>query len=210
MNIEVLITYAFVSFFYVISPGPAVFLALHNGMTYDLKVLSISSFANICALFILSAVSISGLGVILATSSSLFMGVKIVGALYLLYLGVKQFRNAKKSKIIKEDKKDKKEHSSLHYFLEAFILAITNPKPIIFFIALFPQFLNLQSEILPQFFVMTGIFMFFSFISLFAYGYMAKKAKHLFNNERKMAWFHRVTGGIFIALGIALLQLKSV
>ena len=208
MNIEVFLTYAFVSFFYVISPGPAVFLALHNGMTQDMKTVSISSFANICGLFLLSAVSISGLGAILSTSATLFMGVKIIGALYLVYLGIKQFKQAKSLKIKEEH--TQKQESKKYYFTESFILALSNPKPIIFFIALFPQFLNLEANIMPQFFIMTGLFMFFSFLSLCAYGYLAKKARHLFLNKQKMTWFHRITGGIFIGMGITLLQLKSV
>jgi len=209
MNSDILFAYAFVSFFYVISPGPAVFLALHNGMTVDMRTVIVSSFANICALFILSSISMSGLGAILATSATLFTIIKIIGALYLLYLGIKQFKNAKESKIAKSYTQNKKEYSLIYYFTQAFLLAITNPKPIIFFIALFPQFLDLEQAVLPQFFLMTGIFMLFSFIILLTYGYAAKKAKHLFMQQNKMAWFHRVTGGIFILMGIALVQLKS-
>lgn len=210
MNIEVFITYAFVSFFYVISPGPAVFLALHNGMTQDMKTVAISSFANICGLFLLSAISISGLGAILSTSATLFLCVKIIGALYLVYLGIKQFKQAKKLKIQDENSQKKSQKSNKYYFMESFLLAVSNPKPIIFFIALFPQFLNLEKSIMPQFLIMTGLFMFFSFISLCTYGYMAKKARHLLLNKHKMTWFHRITGGIFIGMGITLLQLKSV
>jgi threonine/homoserine/homoserine lactone efflux protein len=208
MSYEVLVLYSAVAFFYIISPGPAVFLALTNGMVYNMKVVSISSFGNIIGLFLLSTVSISGLGAILTTSATLFMIVKIIGACYLVYLGIKQFRSANSLKL--EDLGDAKEHkkASTHFY-ESFFLASTNPKPIIFFIALFPQFLNLQSAILPQFFVMTGIFMFFSFCSLCVYGYLAKSAKVWFQNKNTMILFHRVTGGMFIGLGLALTQLKN-
>lgn len=209
MNQEILILYAFVSFFYIISPGPAVFLALTNGLVHNMRVVAISSFANILGLFLLSAISISGLGAILTTSASLFMIVKIIGAVYLIYLGVKQFRSASSFKL--ENEKDNTIHEKdlRTAFYESFFLAATNPKPIIFFIALFPQFLNLESAILPQFFVMTGIFMFFSFVSLFFYGFIAKSAKGWLRNKNTMIWFHRVTGGMFIGLGLSLTQLRS-
>jgi len=209
MNLEVLLVYSFVSFFYIISPGPAVFLALTNGMTKNMKVVSISSFGNIVGLFLLSAVSISGLGAILLASSGLFMIVKITGACYLIYLGIKQFKTAKISKISNLNQQKIENKKDRVYFMESFILAATNPKPIIFFIALFPQFLNLKADLVPQFFVMTGIFMFFSFVSLCAYGFISKSAKHWLNNESKMMWFHRITGGIFIGMGFALFQLKN-
>lgn len=208
MNLDVLLIYSTVAFFYIISPGPAVFLALTNGMVYNMKVVVSSSFANILGLFILSAVSISGLGVIILTSATLFMIVKFIGAAYLIYLGIKQFRNASTLKL-KKDKNIKLEKSVKGAFFESFFIAITNPKPIIFFIALFPQFLNLESSIAPQFFVMTGIFMFFSFLTLCIYGYLAKSTKKLFKKESFMIWFHRFTGGIFIGLGFSLTQIRN-
>jgi threonine/homoserine/homoserine lactone efflux protein len=199
--------YFFVSFFYIISPGPAIFLAISNGLTHDMKTVAISSFANIIGLFILSAISISGLGIILTTSSILFMSVKIIGALYLLYLGIKQFKNA--NSLIFDNKNDAKQ-SKKSFFAESFFLAITNPKPIMFFIALFPQFLDIKSDILPQFFILTSTFMFISFFSLLTYGFLSKNAKIYFNDKNKVAWFHKITGGLFIFMGLGLLQLKRV
>ena len=210
MSLDIFIMYFFVSFFYIISPGPAIFLAITNGLTKDMKTVAISSFANILGLFILSAVSISGLGVILTTSATLFMIVKIIGAGYLLYLGIKQFRSIGDTKLIDENTHRHNKRSSKEFFLESFFLAITNPKPIMFFIALFPQFLSIESDILPQFFILTGTFMFISFSSLCGYGFISKSAKKYFNDKNKMAWFHRITGGLFIIMGLGLLQLKRI
>ena len=209
LNLDILIVYSIVAFFYIISPGPAIFLAISNGMTQSMKVVAISSFANIVALFLLSTISISGIGAILIASSGLFLVVKIIGACYLIYLGVKQFQNAKSLNISKLVKQDKKVKGSWAFFLEAFLLAFTNPKPIIFFMALFPQFLDSNVALIPQFFLLTAIFMFFSFFSLFTYGLVAKSSKKLFSNHNRMQWFHRFTGGIFISMGVVLLQLKN-
>ena len=209
MNTDILLVYSLVAFFYVISPGPAIFLALSNGILHDMKMVMTSSFANILGLFILSAVSISGLGVILVTSSTLFMIVKIVGAMYLIYLGIKQFKSASSLKLNKEEVKIHNK-SLKKGFYESFFLAVTNPKPIIFFIALFPQFLDLNNSLMPQFFIMTGIFMFFSFSSLCVYGLIAKSTKEWFKKQNTMIWFHRVTGGLFIGLGLSLFKLRSV
>lgn len=208
MDLHILFLYSVVAFFYVISPGPAVFLAITNGLVHDMRTVTTSSFANILGLFILSSISISGLGIILLTSATLFMIVKIVGAGYLIYLGIKQFKSASSLKL-KKDENIKIEKSLKKTFLESFFLAVTNPKPIIFFIALFPQFLNLKSNITPQFFIMTGIFMFFSFFSLCIYGFVARSARGLFKKQNFMTWFHRITGGIFVGLGFSLLQIKN-
>ena len=185
------------------------FLALSNGLVYNMKVVVVSSFANILGLFLLSTISISGLGAILTTSSTLFMIVKVIGAVYLIYLGIKQLRNASTFKIHNDKNDHLKEKTLKTAFYKSFFLSVTNPKPIIFFIALFPQFLDLNNAIIPQFFVMTGIFMLFSFTILCIYGFIAKSAKRWLKNENTMIWFHRITGGIFIVLGLSLTQLRN-
>lgn len=209
MNFDVLLMYAIFSFFYIISPGPAIFLAISNGISANMQIVAISSLGNIIALFSLSSISILGLGVLLSASSILFIIVKIIGASYLIYLGVKQFRVATRTRALLKRKKKTSLRNKSDYFYEGFFLAATNPKPILFFTAIFPQFLDLESSLVPQFFIMTITFMALSFISLFSYGYISKSAKNLFTNHTGMAWFHRITGGLFIGMGFGLLQLKS-
>ena len=209
MNIDTLILYIIVSFFYIISPGPAVFLALANGMEGNLKSVMLSSLGNILGLFLLSSISIIGLGTLILASSTLFLIVKVIGAAYLMYLGVKQFRISKALSNPTDTTVTKTLKTGASYFIEGFILAATNPKPILFFIAIFPQFLDVKSSLIPQFFTLTIIFMSISFFSLFSYGFLAKSSKKLFSNKVGMKWFHRVTGGLFIGMGIGLLQLKN-
>ena len=183
-------------------------LAIINGMRANMKTVMLSSFANVLGLFILSTASIFGLGVLFKTSSNLFLLVKVVGALYLIYLGIKFLFN-KSSFDIDENTEKEKNKSKKSYFLESFFLAITNPKPILFFTAIFPQFLNMQNNIMPQFFILTGIFLLISFISLCAYAYLAKRSKKWLSNKNRLTWFSRITGGMFIGLGVGILQLKN-
>lgn len=208
MNTDLLLAYTVVAFFYITSPGPAVILAIVNGLKANMKVVILSSFANILGLFILSTASILGLGVLVKTSATLFMIVKLIGAFYLIYLGIKFFRNNTALQV-NENVSKELNRSYKSYFTESFILAVTNPKPILFFTAIFPQFLDIKSQILPQFFIMTFIFLFISFFSLCLYGYLFKKSKSWFCDKNRMNWFHKITGGIFIFLGIGLLQLKN-
>ena len=208
MNIDTLLIYTVVAFFYITSPGPAIVLAIINGMRANMKTVMLSSFANVLGLFILSTASIFGLGVLFKTSSNLFLLVKVVGALYLIYLGIKFLFN-KSSFDIDENTEKEKNKSKKSNFLESFFLAITNPKPILFFTAIFPQFLNMQNNIMPQFFILTGIFLLISFISLCAYAYLAKRSKKWLSNKNRLTWFSRITGGMFIGLGVGILQLKN-
>lgn len=209
MNIDIMVMYSIVSLFYIISPGPAVFLALANGMSANMKAVALSSLGNIIGLFFLSAISIIGLGSLILASATLFFLVKIIGAVFLVYLGLKQLKSSKalsNSELQTYVTEGRTHHS---YFFEGLFLAATNPKPILFFIAIFPQFLKIETPLIPQFFIMTTIFMTISFLILFSYGYVAKSAKTVFSNKIGMKWFHRVTGGLFIGMGFGLLQLKN-
>ncbi len=209
MNIDTLLIYVFVSFFYVISPGPAVFLAIYNGAVNGVKVVMISALGNILGLLFLSILSISGLSAILLTSATLFTLVKVIGASYLIYLGIRQFRNANKTSSFSNAQHDDNHRSLFAYFKEGFIVAATNPKPILFFTALFPQFLDVAQPIALQFSVMTAIFMFFSFVSLSTYGYLARSAKGLLSTNNNVKWFNRISGGLFIGMGTSLFYVKS-
>lgn len=209
MSAETLLVYAVVSFFYIISPGPAILLAIYNGLTGGVKCVMISALGNIIGLFFLSLISILGLGAILSTSSSLFILVKVVGAIYLVYIGVSQFTRKTLPCNVSDNYSSNKRRTKTAYFKEGLLLAVTNPKPIIFFGALFPQFINVSSPIAMQFIALTFIFMLFSFLSLSSYGYLARLAKGFIGKEENVKWFHRVTGGLFICMGAGLLNLKS-
>lgn len=209
MNYEILLLYSIVSFFYIIVPGPAIFLAIYNGISSGLHSVMASALGNIIGLMFLSALSISGLSAILMTSSTLFIIVKIIGAFYLIYLGYKQFRAGKNTSTNIKSTVTESTDSLLSFFREGLFVAITNPKPIAFFAALFPQFLDTDKPVFLQFAVMTLIFMFFSFLSLSTYGYLARRAKGLLASSGGIEWFHRISGGMFVGMGLGLFHIKN-
>lgn len=191
----------------ILSPGPAILLAISNSLQYGFKTVLLSSAGNIAGLLILSSAAVFGLGAVLETSTNLFLILKVVGALYLIYLGIKQWRS--KVNYFSEQQHKQKRKSKKTIFLEGFLIAITNPKAILFFTALFPQFIDLQSDLTPQFLIMTFTFMSMSFLVLSSYGLLAYKAKKWFSTNKRTIWFNRSIGSLFVLLGMALLQLKA-
>ncbi len=193
----------------VASPGPAILLAISNSVRFGLSKVFLSSLGNISGLFLLSVAAIFGLGAILKTSTTLFLIVKLIGAGYLIYLGVKQWRS--KANFFDEatfQTRPEKPKSSKRHFTEGFLIAITNPKAILFFTALFPQFINIKESLSIQFFIMTLTFMAMSFFALMTYGLLASKAKRWFAKGERTKWFNRVLGSVFISIGVGVLQLK--
>ena len=208
MEFTTWLLYMAVAIVAVISPGPAILLSISNSIRFGISKVVLSSFGNICGLLILSTAAIFGLGAVLKTSTTLFLIIKLIGAAYLIYLGIRQWR----SKINFFDGVEKgstQNKSNKRFFVEGFLIAMTNPKAILFFTALFPQFINTQQALIPQFLIMTFTFMAISFLTLVSYGLLAKKAKLWLSTGQRAKWFNRTLGSLFVLIGIGLLQLKA-
>lgn len=208
MHLHTLLAYTAVACVAILSPGPAIVLALRNGTAYGVRSVVWSALGNVTGLFCLSAASMLGLGVLLQSSALLFGALKIVGALYLFYMGAKQLLG-RSSAFAKLDSATAKAAMprAWHLYREAVLTAATNPKPILFFTALFPQFLDVQEPLLAQFFILTGIFGVLSFCTLIGYALLASRARALFARPSFAKWVNRSFGAIFIGFGATLLTL---
>lgn len=207
MSFELWLMFTTAAFINIISPGPAIILAISNGVSGGLRSVVASSLGNIAGLFIISSISMFGLGLILQASSLMFTVLKFIGAGYLIYLGIKKFRSADRFLAV-QSAIDNEVVIFSKKFKEAFLVAVTNPKAILFFIAFFPIFMDSSAPVIPQFMIMTFTFMVLSFLSLATYGAIAKTARGWFESPKVVKAFHRVTGGVFIGFGVALLQVK--
>ena len=125
----------------ILSPGPGVILTLSNAIRFGFSGAVGGIFGIAFGTFVVAAISATSVGVILATSTMVFSIMKYIGATYLIYLGVKLWRSSPVTMKMKNDLK-----KSLKFqFLEGFILQITNPKAVFFFMSIFPQFVDFTS-----------------------------------------------------------------
>lgn len=209
MNLETAVAFSAVAGIAVVSPGPAILLALRNGLSFGVRAVVWSSLGNIMGLFCLSAAAMLGLGLLLKSSALLFSVVKVLGAMYLFYIGLRHLLG--RASLLQVEASQAAERSAYRPFRlyrEALFIAAFNPKPILFFTALFPQFVDTREPLLPQFFILTGIFMLLSFITLVAYASLAARARQALQRPSFVTWVNRVFGSVFIAFGAALLALR--
>ena len=209
MDIHSVLTYTLVAAISIASPGPATLVALHNSVAYGAKSTLWSSLGNVSGLFCMSAAAMLGLGALIASSEIIFNAVKIAGAGYLFYLGAKHL--LKKEPVLSASSDGSPEgqmppRSKL--FKSAFLTAATNPKATIFFTALFPQFIDQSAALVPQFFILTLIFMALSLISLSIYALLASRAKGVLTRPAFTKWVNRVVGSTFIFFGSAILTMR--
>ena len=208
MTIHTWLAFCAVAAVNIFSPGPAILLAITNGATKGMLAAFVQALGNALGLFVVSLASIIGVGALLATSAKAFMVVKFIGAAYLIYLGIKQFR-ARNEPAFNPSATHNSAKSYGKTFSEGFMIAVTNPKAILFFIALFPLFLDQERSIAGQFIIMTISFQIISIISLTSYALLSRTAKSLFARPRFTKMFRTLTGGIFVSMGIGLLKVSA-
>lgn len=186
------------------TPGPAVVFAITNSALHGWKKAIFAPLGNIVGLLTLGIVSVTGLGAILSASKILFDIIKYIGAAYLMFLGLKMLFNKGFNFDLINSNLNLNGGSSYKIFLKALGVAISNPKAIIFLTALFPQFINANYEILPQFLLLICTLMFFSFFVLTSYVLLAHRTKRFLTTPKRVKLFNRTGGVVFIGFGILL------
>ncbi|MHC8339367.1 LysE family translocator [Pseudomonas sp. HLT2-19-2] len=209
MVLHSILAFTLVAAVSIASPGPATLMAINNSLAYGQRSALWSSLGNASGLFCLSAAAMLGLGALLASSEWLFNAVKIIGAGYLFYLGARQL--FRKSSVLAEDMQDnpkKSRPTRSRLYRPAFVTAATNPKATMFFTALFPQFIDQSAALLPQFLILTCIYMALSVASLSLYAALASRAKGVLSRPELSRWISRVVGATFIGFGAAILTMR--
>jgi len=208
MAFETWLMFCAVALAAAISPGPAILLAIANGAGRGVPAVLCSSLGNVTGLLVISSVSMFGLGALLKASATAFLVAKLIGAAYLIWLGIKQWRRRDVMTTTPAESADRLRVGRGALIREGALVALTNPKAIAFFTALFPVFIDGHRALLPQFAIMTASMMTLSFLCLMAYGALARRARQWLAVPSRQRLFQRVTGTLFIVLGGSMLGLS--
>jgi homoserine/homoserine lactone efflux protein len=177
-------------------PGPAVMFILSTALKAGARKSIFSNLGILTANVVYFAVSATGIGALLL-SSKLFLAVKWIGAAYLVILGLRLL--FERSHEVNGLEKTMVDHKSHHLFFNGFTLQISNPKAILFFSALLPQFLNPHVSIIPQIVILGATSVVIEFSILLGYGIAGSAI-----TPRYAKWTNRVAGGLLIGAGAGL------
>ena len=207
MTLEVWIYYALAVLVLTASPGPSSLLCMTKGVISGWKVGAYTAMGSLTAITIILTLSFTGLGVIIASSEWLFNLIKWVGAGYLVYLGIKAIAS-QENNFERPSLAGTEPHRFVAHFTSGFIVGASNPKAIVFFTALFPQFINLSEPLFLQYIVFAATFIAFELSWLLFYAYIGSKSSNWVFASGRAKFFNRLTGGVFIGAG-ALLSTTS-
>jgi threonine/homoserine/homoserine lactone efflux protein len=162
-----------------LSPGPAVFYTVSQGVRGALKRTLPAAAGILTANGIYFALSATSLGAIIAASARFFTIAKWVGAAYLIFLGVKALRSANAMHAVAlGDTPAQQDRDLRGVYLGALTLQLANPKALLFFLALLPQFIDPAMQVVPQMLILAATSMVPEFCILTGYGWLAHRAVH--------------------------------
>ncbi|MFT5930370.1 MAG: threonine/homoserine/homoserine lactone efflux protein [Oceanospirillaceae bacterium] len=205
MTIQLWIYYALAVLVLTASPGPSSLLCMTKGVTAGWRSAAITALGSLTAITCIMTLSFTGLGVVIASSEWVFNLIKWAGAAYLIYLGVTCLMSRQES--YTQAKDEGKSATKSHYF-NGFIVGASNPKAIVFFTALFPQFIATDAPLMPQYLIFAGTFVVMELSWLLFYAYLGAKSSNWLLAKGRAKVFNRLTGGVFIGAG-ALLSLTN-
>ena len=194
---------AYVAAVFVISgtPGPNMLLSLTHGIHHGLTRTFSTMLGLLSGLAVILAISIGGLGAVLLASATAFEVIKYVGAAYLIYLGIKVWRTAD-TRLVTEGRP--LAVSRWARYRTGVLVSLSNPKAILFCVAFFPQFIDRRQALAPQAVVLLATFAVIETCWMIVYAGGGARLAAWLRKGRRMRWFNRASGGVFIGAGVLL------
>lgn len=198
--------FACMEFIMCLTPGPAVLYVISSGLRAGARRSLFSNLGILAANGVYFGLSATGVGALLVASYNLFFAVKWIGAAYLIFIGARALFG--KASIVNSAGKAPEAVSGWRLFRDGFILQASNPKAIVFFSALLPQFINPHAPIVAQVLILWITSNFIEFFVLLGYGSAAGRASALAQDPRYATWTDRTAGGLLICAGAGLAALR--
>ena len=186
----------------VMSPGPNGALLLKTVPISGKKHGYVNVMGVVAAFYLHGTLSVFGLSAIIVSSANLFFIVKLIGAIYLGYLGVKAiisaFNQPKPSTITTLQNKEHAPKKLSSCFLEGLLTNILNPKVSIFYLAAFPQFINFQSNAIASSYTLVTIHALFAALWFSAMVFLIGKSTSFLKSPRKHMLLQSITGTVLL------------
>ena len=196
-----------------ISPGSAAVLSLGQGLAYGVRHTSVTIAGMGLGLSLVLLVAGAGVGALLLASALAFTVVKVLGAGYLIWLGWKQWRSpvaldavadeAVHAPAIKHRLPSARERFAMGFFTNA-----TNPKGIVFMVAVLPQFIDPHRPLWLQLAILLVTSVAVEVIVMHGYAFLASRAQRWLSTAKARRTQNRVFGGVLMAMGATLLMVK--
>jgi len=185
-----------------LTPGPAVLFVISFGLSQGARASLWANAGILTCNALYFSLSALGLGAVLLASNDVFTVIKYVGAAYLIYLGVQTIRGSGLSLSAADTVRPKT--AGPRALARGVALQAANPKAIMFFAALLPQFIDPQSSVALQMFILGATSVVIEFFVLAGYGYLAGSAAAAVRRPSFVSALNKASGGMLVVAGAGL------
>jgi RhtB (resistance to homoserine/threonine) family protein len=187
----------------IVVPGPDTALVTKNAALHGRRAALGTAFGVCTGLSVWTVASALGVASLVRASAAAYTTLKLIGAAYLIWLGVEALRAARRAGTEPEAGRSRRALDGRGGFRQGVLSDLANPKIGVFFTSLIPQFVGGHAVLVP-FLLLGGTFVVMTLAWLSAYAVVAAKASALLARPRIKAALDRITGLVLIALGLRL------
>jgi homoserine/homoserine lactone efflux protein len=207
MSFATWLTFVFAGVLIAISPGSGAVLSMSHGLAYGVRKASATVLGLQLGLVLILIIAGAGVGSLLLASALAFTVVKTVGALYLIWLGISQWRAPVETSGVPAA--GLAAHPPFgRRVLAGFLTNATNPKGIVFMVAVLPQFIASTAPILPQLVILAATMVAIDTTVMHGYAFLASRMQRWFHDARAVRLQNRFFGGVLMAVGALLFFVK--
>ncbi len=205
MEFVTFLLFAMTTFIVVITPGPAALTvasqASGNGIVRTQAGIAGVASANV-VFFVLSA---TGISASIIASETLFTAIKWFGVLYLCYLGLSAILSSAGGLRLSQGQPTR----IRELYGKGFLVEFANPKALLYFAAILPQFLDPTAPILQQFLIMGTVTLLFDFVAYTAYAVIGDRIAKSGVKPAVVRWFNRAAGGALLFAAFKMARVTS-
>jgi len=193
-----------------ISPGSGAVLSMSHGLAYGVRKASVTVFGLQLGLILVLVIAGAGVGSLVLSSERAFFAVKLAGACYLIWLGVSQWRARPAAGPLANGAGLAAHPSARKRVLTGFLTNATNPKGIIFMVAVLPQFISQGAPLLPQLLILGVTMVTIDSLVMHGYAALAASMQRLFRDPRAMRIQNRFFGAVLVVVGLMMFLVERV
>lgn len=198
------IAFLIASFLFIQVPGPSLLFMLGRALTVSLREALLSVVGNALGLLSQALAVAIGLGAVIAASATAYWVIKLAGAAYVVWLGVQAIRHRDSARLSLESGERPKERAGTA-LLTGYIVGVTNPKTVLFFVAFLPQFVSPTAPTGPQIALLGLVFALMEIVSDSVWATLAGRARLWMARRPQRLDAVGATGGVMmIGLGTSL------
>ncbi|MER5439277.1 LysE family translocator [Streptomyces sp. NPDC002790] len=204
MSTDRLLAFAAMSLLLIVIPGPSVIFVVGRALAQGRRAALMTVVGNTLGAYVLVIAVALGVGSLVERSVAIFMTLKLVGAAYLIYLGVKAIRQRSSLRAVFDEERGAAGTTTLRTLWEGFAVGVANPKTIVFFAAVLPQFVDREAgHTVLQMLLLGLVFNVIAIASDSVWGLAASTARTWFaRSPRRLAAVGGAGGLAMVGLGV--------